>query len=104
MDFKLSESRIKLNDRRVIQLSTAVRSISKSPYIVRDFLKIERGKWNLGLFYFHLIVSKQLRTFWKHFKVIIHLDAIANYFDKMIVSIFRKGLPKLIIDFLYSLL
>ena len=43
---------LQLNDRRVIQLSTAVRSISKSPYIVKDFLKIERGKWNVGLFHF----------------------------------------------------
>ena len=45
---------LQLNDRRVIQLSTAVQSISKNPYIVKDFLKIERGKWNLGQFHFLL--------------------------------------------------
>jgi len=53
---------LQLNDRRVIQLSTAVRSISKSPYIVKDFLKIERAKWNLGLFHFLLNINLKQET------------------------------------------
>ena len=49
--------------KRVIQLSTAVRKLTKSPYIVKDYLKIERDEWNL---------------------IIIHLESFNNYFDKQI--------------------
>ena len=97
------ESLIQLNDRRVIQLSTAVRSISKSPYIVRDFIKIERGKWNLGMFHFRSPISDQqiwlLIPYSQTKQVIIHLDAISNYFDKKISSICSNGHPKISIDF-----
>ena len=67
---------LQLNDRRVIQLSTAVRSISKSPYIVKDFLKIERGKWNLGLFHFLLSINLNNCSVWVGFAVIRKLEKL----------------------------